>query len=205
MFQKIISMQFRKPKGILAHYAANFMKKNNQEYFDRVIEMLEIEDEDTLLEIGCGAGFAIDKIAAKNKNCRIDGLDFSSFMIRKAAKHNREHIKSGRVKLRCQNIYDKGPFEKYSKIFAINVIYFWNDLYKIFVKIGNLLEGNGRFIVFMSSPERLNTVPFISLKVFKLYTLDYVKDTLLKSGFKKVTHQTVSRNGTDTYQLCAYK
>ena len=99
MIKKLFAQQFRKPKGLLGHYSARFMEKNNFDYYSQVVDLLEIKDRDNILEIGCGAGQAINIIARQNSACRIDAIDFSSLMLKKARKNNKYDIQQNRVKL----------------------------------------------------------------------------------------------------------
>jgi SAM-dependent methyltransferase len=206
VFKKIISNQFRKPAGLLGHYAAHFMKKNNHESLVNVCNLLDPQNDDHLLEIGCGAGYAIQLITEKNNSCRVDAIDFSPMMQKKAQKHNRQCIDANRVRIYHGDFINHDfSGSAYSKIFAVNVIYFWNDLSVCFSKILGLLKPGGRFIFLMSSPERLNHVPFADNSVFNKYTINNVESALLQSGFARVTYETKSKNGLDVFYVCAEK
>lgn len=206
MLKRLIAQQFRRPSGLLGHYAANFMKKNNQDYYARVCDLLNLKDSDAVLEIGCGAGYAIKLITEKHTQCKVDALDYSPMMLKKAEKNNREQTSAGRVHF---FLGDFGNYDfndtAYSKIFAINVIYFWNDLSPKFSKIYRLLKTGGRLILFMSSPERLQKVPFAVDGVFNKYTVAQVETGLLLAGFINVNHERVVKNKTDTFYICADK
>lgn len=202
----LLSRQFRKPSGLLGYYALNFMKKNNQDYIAKVCAMLDPQDTDSILEIGCGAGYALAAIAERSRHCAIDAIDFSSFMIKKAEKIRKDCPNPGRIALLNSDFCDfdfRG--KSYSKIFAINVIYFWRDLPAVFAKIFSLLRPGGSFILFMSSPERLNQVSFILNDVFIKRTLDQVTSALLQAGFREAGHETVVKMGCDTYYIYARK
>jgi len=206
MFEKMIAKQFRKPSGFLGHIAANFMEKNNQDYYVRVVDMLEIGDNDRVLEIGCGAGQALRMLASRNAACVIDGIDFSLFMLKKARRNNREEVNAGRIRLLKGDIADydfKG--ETYTKVFAINVVYFWNEIASVLQKLRAIVRPGGRLVMFMASPEKLNQSPHTINSVFNKYSLDYVKEQLGKAGFSKVSHQTVEKSGTPTYYIVAEK
>jgi cyclopropane fatty-acyl-phospholipid synthase-like methyltransferase len=206
MIRKLIAQQFRRPSGLLGHYAANFMKKNNQDYYAHVCDRLNLQNSDTVLEIGCGAGYAIRLITEKNTRCTVDALDFSPMMLKKAEKNNLKQASAGRVHFFKGDFgdYDFGDIV-YSKIFAINVIYFWNDLSSKFSKIYSLLKTGGRLILFMSSPERLQKVPFAVDGVFNKYTVTQVENDLSSAGFMKLNHERVVKNESDTFYVCADK
>jgi len=204
LFSKLIARQFRRPSGLLGLYAANFMKKNNQDYYLQAIELLTIRDNDAVLEIGCGAGDAIRQIAEHHSRCRIDAIDFSPLMLKKAARNNREWLRKGRMHLMCGDFttYDFRA-SRYTKILAINVIYFCDDPGAMFARCRQLLDPGGRIVLFMSSPERLRSIPFANDDVFHKYTLEFVKDRLAAAGFSAVGHTLVKKQEMETYYIFA--
>ncbi len=205
-FNRLKAQQFRKPSGLLGLDAANFMRNNNRGYIARVCDILDIQDDDILLEIGCGAGYAVKSIAGSNSLCRVDAIDFSALMLKRARKNVSRYIDSGRVRIFDGEFGAFGLFDTvYSKIFAINVIYFWDDLSPIFSKIFKLLKPGGHFVIFMSSPERLRARPFTADMVFNKYSITEVRAALLKVGFLTVMHETVEKEGFDTYYVEAQK
>jgi SAM-dependent methyltransferase len=201
---RIIAPHFRRPSGLLGHAAARVMRKNNQSQYHHVVQLLQAEDKDEILEIGCGEGNAIRLIVEQNSLCKVDGIDFSRFMLKKAGRNNRAAIQEKRVRLFPGDIkdYDFG-MNTYSKIFAINVVYFWTDLEKIFRKIHELLKPKGKVVLFMASPQRLDQVPHALPGIFNKYSLDQVQSALRQSGFSDMTCETVVKYGTDTYFLSA--
>lgn len=205
MLKKLIAEQFRKPSGLLGHYAANFMKKNNQSQIIHVCDLVNPQDNDTILEIGCGAGYAIQLIAKKNTLCTIDAIDFSAMMIQMAKNKNSKNIAAKRVRLFKGDFSDHDFKNTYSKIFAINVVYFWNDLVFEFTKIHSLLKQDGRLILYMSSPERLRKIPFAVDEIFNKYSMEQVENDLLQAGFVNVIFEKVQRAGFDIFYICALK
>lgn len=206
ILKKTMGKQFRKPWGPLGHLAVKFMEKNNRDKYEKVVEWLEIRDADNILEIGFGSGLAIRQMVAHNSNCRITGIDFSKLMLGKARRNNRDAIERRQVRLILADFgkHDFGK-ETFTKIFGINVIYFWEDLPAMFGKLHGLLAQGGRLIFFMSSPERLNQMPFTVDGVFHKRTLETAKRELELADFKNIRHQVVVKQGQETYYLCAEK
>jgi ubiquinone/menaquinone biosynthesis C-methylase UbiE len=206
MFKKLIADQFRKPRGILGHYSASFMKRSNSHYYGEAIDLLGIRDDDRILEVGCGAGLAIKLMTGQNPVCRIDGLDFSPFMVKKAERNNRDGIRQGRVRIISGDVTEYPVRnESYTKILAVNVIYFWPDLQGILGRLYGMLSPRGRLVLFMSSPERLQKMPLAHDDVFIKYALEEVRSRLLHAGFSRVDHRTVSKQGMNAYYIRADK
>jgi cyclopropane fatty-acyl-phospholipid synthase-like methyltransferase len=207
MFRNLLAQQFRRPSGILGYYAANFMRKNNQEYYQKAIDLLDIHDNETILEIGCGAGYAIQQIHERFPGCMIQGIDFSPQMLSRAKRNNKQALSHEKLTLISGDFISHDFTDStYSKIFAINVIYFWNELAPVFAKLNTLLRPDGKLLLFMSSPERLKTLPMTSNDtVFNKYSLDFVEKELGNAGFSAITVETVVKAGFETFYICAGK
>ncbi len=95
------------------------------------IDLLSLNPEDNVLEIGHGPGIGLEGVVKKVTKGRIMGLDHSAAMGQQAARRNREAIDQGHVTLVQGSISDPsppagltGPFDK---IYGVNVAMFWDD------------------------------------------------------------------------------
>jgi cyclopropane fatty-acyl-phospholipid synthase-like methyltransferase len=89
------------------------------------IDLLHIQPEDRILEIGCGSGVALSLVADRLDGGRITAMDRSASAIERARARNAQHIAAGRAVLRqveLAKFRGRGPFDK---AFAINVNVFW--------------------------------------------------------------------------------
>jgi SAM-dependent methyltransferase len=206
MIKKMIAQQFRRPSGFLGYFAARFMKNNNRDTIMHMCDLIDPQDDDAVLEIGCGAGYAIRLITGRNALCTVDAIDFSPLMVREAIKNNRTGVPSRRVNVICGDFGSHDFIGKtYTKIAAVNVIYFWNDPAEMFTKVNRLLKSGGSAYFYMSSPERLNAVPFAVDAVFHKRSIGEVKEMFVQAGFSGVRYETVNRQGSDGYFIIAEK
>jgi len=200
VWNQVMGRQFRRPQGPLGHWAAGFMEKNNQAENDRVIRLLEVTDQDRVLEIGCGAGWALKLLLTQNAACRVWGVDFSGLMLKKAAKNLSLFLEAGRAQLILDNFSTRDfGTQRFTKIFLINVIYFWEDLKAPLGKLFQLLEPRGRVVIFMSSPERLEQIPIAVKGVFNKRPASAVMVQLKGAGFSAVTETTALKKGQNTH------
>lgn len=120
-------------------------------------------------------------------------------MYKKATERNKKYIDSGKVELKYGDLLDSETCsEKFDKVFCINVIYFWNDLKKAFLKIYSLLNGGGIYLIYMTTADELTRLGFE--KEFVKYSIEQVESALLQAGFAKVEYK--NDNG---YYIKAYK
>jgi cyclopropane fatty-acyl-phospholipid synthase-like methyltransferase len=117
--------QFRKPSGPFGHIVGWIMavRSSNRERSGWTVDLLHIDPDDRVLELGCGPGVALEQVAHRLLSGIVLGIDHSPVMVKQAARRNREAIAAGRVLVRAGTIEDvraaDGPF---TKIFSVNVI-----------------------------------------------------------------------------------
>ena len=187
--RKIIGNQFKRPSGLLGRIISMKMKKFNMLAYSKIIDALNIKENDHLFEIGYGHGKGIKQIIS-NYNCKLTGIDFSELMFKEASAKNKKFIKQGKVDLYLGNFltFDM-PANKFDKIFCINVVYFWDDLLVPFSKIKEGLRKNGKFCFYMSHADLLNQLKFTKNDIFNKYSIEHVVEQLKSSGFSKVQYE----------------
>jgi cyclopropane fatty-acyl-phospholipid synthase-like methyltransferase len=189
MLRKFIASHLKKPSGLPGIFTSNFMIKNNQKNYDRLVKDLVIHPGDKLLEIGYGPGVGINMVAKLCPSCTIHGIDFSKLMYQRASNYNKEFIDDGRVDLRFGDFLESTFDSSYDIVFCLNVVYFWNELIPPFRKVWSILKEGGRFHIFMAHKNML-----IEKKapdsVFNKYSLEQVMEALHAAGFKSVEHMS---------------
>jgi len=181
-----IGKQFRHPSGFLGRIISRLMKKGNMQSYDKVINELAIKKNDIIFEIGYGHGLGIKNIMLNN-DCYISGIDFSELMYREASRRNKNFIETNKVELNLGDFLNyKIKSDYYDKIFCINVVYFWNNLEKPFLKIRDGLKKDGIFCFSMAHRDNLNKAKYTKDNIFNKYTIEQVIDKLTLSGFKKI-------------------
>lgn len=159
-----------------------------------VREMMAVQPDDRVLEIGCGTGKLIQAMAAKITSGRIEGVDFSSEMVALARKRNRKYISHGTVAILeadfAESIYTSAS---YTKACSVNGLYFWNHPDHILKKTMDLLKPGGRFILAFEDIDQLKRKN-LSADVFRLYTRSEVLEMLASCGASgKVAIETRER------------
>lgn len=102
------------------------MARTNYRHAAWVIDLLDVQQHDTVLEVGFGPGVAVQLLAGSARH--VAGIDPSIEMLRQAAKRNAGAINQGRVDLR-QGCADRLPFAvgSFDKAMAINSTQVWPD------------------------------------------------------------------------------
>src|SRR5487761_1391728 len=92
-----IGRQLRHPSGPVGWMVGRLMPLLNARPNALAIAALEIDAADEILELGCGPGHGVRRMAALAPRGRVHALDPSSPMLAQARARDRHAIGSGRV------------------------------------------------------------------------------------------------------------
>jgi ubiquinone/menaquinone biosynthesis C-methylase UbiE len=149
---RFIDAYYGSPKGIIGLWIGEKMVKQHQPETLWTIDLIKLKPNDKVLELGCGAGLAIQLLQNQLTDGHVTGLDLSKTMVRSATIRNRKAIKSGRVEIRYGNGEEiPYPNRSFDKVFSIHSIYFWDDLPKSINEIFRVLKPSGLVIITLSN------------------------------------------------------
>jgi ubiquinone/menaquinone biosynthesis C-methylase UbiE len=182
---QLLAAQLRKPVGEEGKQIGDVMNNGNKLINEWTIAELDLQEFDYVLEIGMGNGYFVKDILVK-PGIRYEGIDYSEIMIGEATKMNHSFIEENKVHFTLATA-NKMPFadDTFTKIFAVNTIYFWGDAAKELQEIKRVLQSGGRFVLSIRNKESMQHMPFTEYGFVK-YTCEELTDVLAKNGFKVI-------------------
>jgi ubiquinone/menaquinone biosynthesis C-methylase UbiE len=141
----ILMRMFGRPKGILGRLGGIVMARMNQKCAAWVIDLLGIQPNDSVLEVGFGPGVGIELLARLVSGGYVAGIDPSEEMIEQTKARNVKAIESGRVDLRYGSA-ESLPFEgnTFTKALAINSMQVWPDAVAGLREMQRVMKPGGR-------------------------------------------------------------
>lgn len=181
-----LAKHLRQPDGEIGVAVGNEMNKGNIHINMNSFKLLNIENADTILEIGFGNGKLIENILSLGKNLRYVGIDYSQTMVEEAKMHNGNLIESGTIELHQGNI-DNLPFDNnsFDKIVTVNTLYFWDDPKKTLSELKRVVKPGGRVVIGFREKNQVESLPFTNFG-FTLYNNEDVLQELKKSDFQNI-------------------
>jgi cyclopropane fatty-acyl-phospholipid synthase-like methyltransferase len=118
------------------------------------IEILDLQPDDRLLELGCGGGAAVSLACERLRSGSITAIDRSPTMVARATERNAENIASGRARIELGEVQDLELEQAaFTKVFAVNVNLFWTrSPAEELDSIRRLLEPDGLLYLFYEAP-----------------------------------------------------
>jgi ubiquinone/menaquinone biosynthesis C-methylase UbiE len=180
---EFIDRQYKTPKGIIGTFIGEKMVRQHKTETNWSLELMNVQQGDRILELGCGAGYAIKLILEKDLAEEIVGLDISPTIIRSARIRNKKAINEKRAKLVQANL-NKLPFhnENFNRVFSIQTIYFWTDIAATLSEIFRVLKPEGVLILTFSDGKEDETWEGI-----RGITEDQVIPYMKNAGFRDVS------------------
>lgn len=128
-FSNFFSEQARRPDGLFGRMVMSVIFDQGNTFLnDFVNELMSVQVDDRIIEIGFGTGKLIYRMAQQIENGLIEGVDFSKVMVSIARKRNKKNITNGKVKI-IEGNFDEMPYKKesFTKACSINTLYFWPE------------------------------------------------------------------------------
>jgi ubiquinone/menaquinone biosynthesis C-methylase UbiE len=146
--QNLMDTQYSRPSGVLGWFIGEKMIRQHKPETLWTIENLQLQENEQILEIGCGAGFAMKQIASLNGSHKVTGLDVSETLLQSAAVRNKKAISEKQMTLVHGRVEDM-PFsdETFTAVFSIHSVYFWEDLSKSLNEIERVLSPGGNVLI----------------------------------------------------------
>jgi len=140
--------QFRKPKGWLGWYVLRRMNLHHAELTDWGLAHISVGKHDAVLDIGCGGGRTVSKLAAAATQGKVYGIDYSDASVAASRRTNAKQIDSGRVEIR-QGSVSQLPFPDgvFDLVTAVETHFFWPNLPEDMREVFRVLKPGGAFII----------------------------------------------------------
>ena len=144
-----------------------------------IIDLLDIQEGTTIVDLGCGPGVLIKRILDLYGDVGLSmmGIDFSERAIEQASRSNKDQIELGMLKLLNQNLRHRLPLPDGSIdsiVSNFGIVYsVKEDTQETLSEIMRVLKPGGRLVC--SAVIKNEKLSLINLKILRLLGLDLVR------------------------------
>jgi ubiquinone/menaquinone biosynthesis C-methylase UbiE len=197
--QRIIQ-QYAQPRGWLGRLVGAVMNCEHRPVTEWTAALLAVQPHDHVLDVGCGAGMAIQLFATLAQRGFVAGIDYSPTMVKVASQRNVAAVKAGQVAIREGNVAQLSyASETFDKVCAIETFYFWPNPLSGLREIWRVLKPNGRVGIVMEYSKE-STIPEKTAAIIAQVGVPYysggdLMELLQLAGFEQVRYITIPGNG----------
>ena len=143
-----LARQVRKPHKWMGRPFLWLMNLSHSELTNWGLQQVSIEKNFKIVDIGCGGGKTIQKLAAVATEGHVCGVDYASGSVAVSRSKNARLIKSGRVEIR-KGAVSHLPFPdgSFDLAVAVETQYYWPDLVNDMKEVRRVLKSGGRLVV----------------------------------------------------------
>lgn len=194
---ELIARQSRRPSGWLGEIVARVMAFETAPANRIAVERLAARKGEAVLEIGCGHGRTLARIA-EGQCGFVAGIDASEVMVRVAQRRLRRSIEAGRseVSLAASSALPY-PNARFDAALAVHVLYFWPDALTELREIGRVLRPGGR-VLLGYRPRDAETLAALPAAVYSLRSVEETEELLAQAGFVAI-HSTAHSIGKSRF------
>jgi ubiquinone/menaquinone biosynthesis C-methylase UbiE len=150
--------QCQKPTGWLGRFVLWNMNSRHSKVTDWGLSHISIKKHDTVLDVGCGGGRTVSKLAAIATQGKVYGVDYSKESVTVANRTNRRWIDMARVEIREGSV-SQLPFSEdvFDLVTAVETHFWWPDLPADMREVLRVLKPGGALIIIAEVYKGANT------------------------------------------------
>lgn len=184
-------VQVRKPDRWAGRLFTWIMNMSHSSVTDWGLRHVQVAQDFTILDVGCGGGRTIQKLAAMASEGKVYGVDYAAGSVAASRSKNAELIRAGRVEIK-EGTVSELPFAdaSFDLVTAVETQYYWPDLEKDMREILRVLKPGGRLVVILESYKKGagNAVVGPVMKALKASNLsvEEQRELFLRAGYVEV-------------------
>jgi len=194
--------QCKKPKGLFGRLTLWRMNKSHSKLTDWGLAHATIESRFTVLDVGCGGGRTISKLAAMAAQGEVHGIDYSEESVAASRRHNAQAIQAGRVEIHLADV-GKLPFpdNTFDLVTGVETHFWWPDVAAGLREIRRVLKPGGTLILIAEVYKGADALVSrlcekqAPITGMKMLTSDEHRDLLASVGFADVRIDALPAKG----------
>ena len=185
--------QCQKPTGWLGRFSLWRMNASHSKLTDWGLEHVSIENRHTILDVGCGGGRTVGKLAAIARQGKVYGIDYSEESVAATKKTNGRWIALGHVEVRHGSVSQLPfPDNKFDLVTAVETHFWWPDLPADMREAFRVLRPDGTLILIAEVYKGANTTvsrlaeKYASRTGMKLLSVEEHRELFTNAGYSDV-------------------
>ena len=152
------------------------------------LEHVKVGENDTVLDIGCGGGRTIQRLAALASHGKVYGVDYAKASVAASRSFNQAAIEAGNVEVQEASV-SKLPFgdRMFDLVTAVETHYYWPDMPGALREVLRVLKPGGRLLMIAEAyrGSRFDWPNRLAMKLVSgsMLTIEEHRERLVEAGY----------------------
>ena len=183
--------QCGKPRGRFGRFLVRGMNFGHSGLTRWGLTKVEIRENATVLDIGCGGGRALERLASLASLGKVVGIDYSEDSVAVARKRNQRLIATGRVEVLHGSVSSM-PFQDatFDCVSAVETYYFWPDIAADLAEVRRVMKPSAQMVIiagmYRGSRFDKRNMRLIRAGGMRCFSVQEFEETLQDAGFSAV-------------------
>jgi len=196
--------QYQCPTGPEGRLVAARMNRHHQTLTLWGLTKITIDPKFVILDVGCGGGKTVNRLAQLAPQGKVFGLDYSPDMVDFSKRINKKLITQNRVEIVEANV-EKTSFKNdfFDLVTAFETYYFWPNLSLALKEINRVLKQGGKLLLVNELKYGATSAKVVEETHVKLVPLEEIRTLMQSAGF--VDAQLFTDSNSDWNAIVAQK
>ncbi|HEX7285347.1 MAG TPA: methyltransferase domain-containing protein [Candidatus Angelobacter sp.] len=185
--------QCQKPQGWLGRVVLRLMNARHSKVTDWGLSQVSVDQRDIILDVGCGGGRTVSKLAALATQGKVYGVDYSKESVAASNRTNRQWINTGRVEIQEASV-SQVPFSEgmFDLVTAVETHFWWPNLPADMQEILRVLKPGGTLVIIAEVYKGANTATaklvekHLPLSGMKLLSAEEHRELFANAGYSQI-------------------
>ncbi len=176
--------QYRCPTGRRGRLVAAMMNQHHEKLTLWGLTKVTIGTDYVVLDVGCGGGKTVSRLAQLAPQGKVFGIDYSADMVKFSKKINKMLIAQNRVEI-IEGSVEKMSFKDdfFDLVTAFETYYFWTKLPESLKEIKRVLKPGGKVLLVNELIYGATPAKLIEETHVKLFPLEEIQNVMQSVGF----------------------
>jgi ubiquinone/menaquinone biosynthesis C-methylase UbiE len=182
-----VAGQLGNPSGLLGRLVLpRLWNRRNAALNDLTFDRLDLQPQDQVLEVGCGGGYLLHRIAGAVTHGLAAGIDASPQIVAFCQRRFRSLVRSGRLQVVCASAEDiPYPSNCFSKACTVNTLFYLTDAPQAISELWRVLADGGKAAICFTDRRFLEGRSFAAHGL-NLCEAAEVRDMMDVAGFQDI-------------------
>ena len=183
--------QYRCPMGPDGRTVAKLMNREHKQLTLWGLSKIKIGTDCVILDVGCGGGKTVSRLANLAPQGKVYGIDYSPDMAEYSKKVNKKLIAQNRVEIVAGSVLQMGFRDGFfDLVTAVETYYFWSSFSDALKEIKRVLKPGGRLLLvnemIKDGKYEVANAKLIEETHVQLIPLEEIQNALRKIGFADI-------------------